>query len=211
MMKLYTVPLAPNPMRVTLYCAEREALGCHFDIERVIVNTLKGAHKQPEHLQRNPWGTLPVLELPSGRFITESLSIIDYLEAAVEGPTLIPTDPEGMALARNLERVVEMRITFDLAWYVHAQKSPLGLTPDPAKAAELASRIQPGFDYVEGELSDGRAFLGGDAPGVADCTLAAFLQFMRYTETDLMGDRPALRAWDASYRERDHVRSLFLL
>lgn len=74
MMKLYTVPLAPNPMRVTLYCAEREALGCHFDIEQVIVNTLKGAHKQPEHLQRNPWGTLPVLELPSGRFITESLS-----------------------------------------------------------------------------------------------------------------------------------------
>ena len=26
-MKLYTVPLAPNPMRVTLYLAEREALG----------------------------------------------------------------------------------------------------------------------------------------------------------------------------------------
>ncbi|MBT3459777.1 MAG: glutathione S-transferase family protein, partial [Halieaceae bacterium] len=39
-MKLYTVPLAPNPMRVTLYIAEREARGCEFDIERIIVNTL---------------------------------------------------------------------------------------------------------------------------------------------------------------------------
>ena len=34
---------------------------------------------------------------------------------------------------------------------------------------------------------------------------------MRYTETDLLGERPALRAWDIAYRERDHVRSLFLL
>ena len=87
-MKLYTVPLAPNPMRVTLYIAEREARGCEFDIERIIVNTLKGRHREPEHLARNSWGTLPVLELNSGQFITESLSIIDYLEDAVAGPCL---------------------------------------------------------------------------------------------------------------------------
>ena len=123
-MKLYTVPLAPNPMRVTLYLAEREALGCAFDIERIIVNTLKGKHREEAHLARNPWGTLPVLELASGTFITESLSIIDYLEAAVPGPRLLPDDPEAMAVARNIERTVEVRITFDLAWYVHCQKSP---------------------------------------------------------------------------------------
>ncbi|MCH1492913.1 MAG: glutathione S-transferase family protein, partial [Luminiphilus sp.] len=172
-MKLYTVPLAPNPMRVTLYMAEREALGCHFDVEKVVINTLKGKHREPEHLARNPWGTLPVLELDSGGFITESLSIIDYLEAAVEGPRLVPEDPEAMALARNLERTVEMRITFDLGWYVHFQKSPLGLPQDPAKAAELAERMQPGFDWVNDLLSDGRPFISGDAPGLADCTLAA--------------------------------------
>jgi glutathione S-transferase len=210
-MKLYTVPLAPNPMRVTLYLAEREAMGCEIAIDRVIVNTLKGAHKQPEHLQRNPWGTLPVLELPSGRYITESLSIIDYLEAVISGPRLVPDEPEAMGLARNLERVVEMRITFDLGWYVHFQKSPLGLPANPDRAAELAGRIQPGFDFVERHLTQGGPYLGGSNPGVADCTLAAFLQFMRYTDTDLLGDRPALRAWDNAYRARDHVRSLFLL
>lgn len=210
-MKLYTVPLAPNPMRVTLYMAEREALGCHFDVEKVVINTLKGKHKEPEHLARNPWGTLPVLELDSGSFITESLSIIDYLEAAVEGPRLVPEDPEAMALARNLERTVEMRITFDLGWYVHFQKSPLGLPQDPAKAAELAERIQPGFDWVNDLLSDGRPFISGDAPGLADCTLAAFLQFMRFTETDLLGARDALRRWDESYRARPTVNKLFMV
>ena len=46
MMKLYTVPLAPNPMRVTLYCAEREALGCHFDIEQVIVTNNRNTFRE---------------------------------------------------------------------------------------------------------------------------------------------------------------------
>ena len=81
-MKLYTVPLAPNPMRVTLYLAERAALGMEIQLENVIVNTLKGQHREPEHLARNPFGTLPVLELDSGEYLTESLSIIDYLESA---------------------------------------------------------------------------------------------------------------------------------
>lgn len=210
-MKLYTVPLAPNPMRVTLYLAEREALGCAFDIERIIVNTLKGKHREEAHLARNPWGTLPVLELASGTFITESLSIIDYLEAAVPGPRLLADAPEAMAVARNIERTVEVRITFDLAWYVHCQKSPLGLPPEPERAAELAQRIQPGFDWVNTLLADGRPFLSGQAPSTADCTLAAFLQFMRFTDTDLLGNRTELRRWDEAYRSRDTVRDLFMM
>lgn len=210
-MKLYTVPLAPNPMRVTLYIAEREALGCTVDIERVIVNTLKGRHREEAHLARNPWGTLPVLELESGAFITESLSIIEYLEAIVAGPGLLPEDPEGMAVARNIERTVEMRIALDLGRYVHCQKSPLGLPQDPVRAAELAERIQPGFDWVNKLLGDGRPFLSGQAPGLADCTLAAFLQFMRFTETDLLGSRELLRRWDKSYRYREAVSDLFMV
>jgi glutathione S-transferase len=64
-------------MRVTLYLAEREALGAVIPIDTVVINTLKGQHREPEHLARNVFGTLPVLELDSGTFITESLSIID--------------------------------------------------------------------------------------------------------------------------------------
>jgi len=46
---------------------------------------------------------------------------------------------------------------------------------------------------------------------VSDCTLGAFLQFMRFSETDLIGERKALREWDQSYRERDAVKSLFMV
>ena len=210
-MKLYTVPLAPNPMRVTLYIAERKALGCDLDIEPITVNTLIGRHREPEHLARNSWGTLPVLELNSGRFITESLVIIEYLESAIPGPSLLPSEPEEQAVARNSERIIEMRIALPMGQYVHCQKSPLGLPPDPEKAQALAQQIQPGFDYVEQLLQDGRQFLEGAKPGVSDCTLGAFLQFMRFTETDLVGERQALRQWDERYRGRDAVKTLFMV
>lgn len=210
-MKLYTVPLAPNPMRVTLYLAEREALGAVIPIDTVVINTLKGQHREPEHLARNVFGTLPVLELDSGTFITESLSIIDYFEAAYPQHRLLPEDPEAAALARNIERTLEMRVTYDLAWWVHFTKSPIDYAPDPQKASELATRMQPGLDYAEQLLSDDRAFLTGSQPGIADCTLAAFFQFMRYAAADLLGERNRLRAWDLRYRSRSEVEHLFLL
>ena len=184
-MKLYTVPLAPNPMRVTLYIAEREALGCEFDIERIVVNTLKGRHREPEHLARNPWGTLPVLELDSGQFITESLVIIDYLEGAVSGPGLLPEQAEHRALSRNLERIIELRIAQDMGQYVHCQKSPLGLPQDLPKAQALAQRMQLGFDYIETLLQDGRQFLEGPSPGVSDCSLGAFFSLCDFPRPTL--------------------------
>lgn len=81
-MKLYMVPLAPNPVKVMLYMAEREAMGVAFGIENVVINTHKGLHKAPEHLARNPFGALPVLALDGGVYIRESRAIIDYLEDA---------------------------------------------------------------------------------------------------------------------------------
>ena len=80
MMKLYGVPAAPNPTKVMLYVAEREARGSDLNIEHVRVNTLKGEQNQPEHLARNAFGAVPTLELEDGRFIVESLSIIYFLE-----------------------------------------------------------------------------------------------------------------------------------
>ena len=42
-----------------LYIAERESAGSVLPVEQIVVNTLKGRHREPEHLARNPFGTLP--------------------------------------------------------------------------------------------------------------------------------------------------------
>ena len=174
------------------------------------MNTLKGQHRESEHLARNPFGTLPVLELDSGEYLTESLSIIDYLESAFPEHRLLPSDPVAAALARNIERTVEMRVTFDLAWWVHFTKSPIDYEPDPVRAADLLTKMQAGLDYAEALLRDSRAFLTVTSHALRIARWRLF-QFMRYTGEDLIGQRAALRAWDQHYRARPEVQGLFLM
>ena len=201
-MKLYMVPAAPNPTKVLLYLAEREALGAALGVETVLVNTLKGEQRAPAHLARNPFGTLPVLELDDGSFLLESLAIIHYLEARFPGKGLLGEGAEARARALDLERVVELRLAMPLGRYVHAVKSPIGYPANPALAKEIEESLPPVRDYLEGLLADGREMLGGEAVGLADCTLQAALQFLRFGKIELPGDWPGVMAWDARYRAR---------
>ncbi len=201
-MKLYKVALAPNPTKVMLYIAEREELGTHMDIEQITVNTVKRENREPEHLARNPFGTLPVLELDDGTYLVESLAIIHYLEDKFPDGALITGTPEEKGKVRDVERIIDLRIAGPMGGYGHATKSPLGLPPDPEKAAQLKESMQTPLNYLEDLLSDGRPLFLGDNVSIADCTMQASLQFMRFIETDLFGERPLLRAWDERYRAR---------
>ncbi len=207
-MKLYMVPLAPNPTKVMLYIAEREELGLDMGIEQIVVNTVKGRHREPEHMARNPFGTLPVLELDDGSYIVESLAIIEYLEDLHPEGGLLAGTPRERATARDVERICDLRIGGPMGRYAHATKSPLGYPADPELAAEMEKSLQAPLDFLEGLLGDGRPLLLGDRVGVADGTLAASLQFLRFIEADLFGDRPLLRAWDARYRERPAAQNV---
>lgn len=201
-MKLYMVPLAPNPTKVMLYIAERAELGVDMGIEQIVVNTVKGRHKEPEHLARNPFGTVPTLELDDGSFIVESLAIIHYLERKFPEHTVLQGSAERIGHDIDLERVVDVRLAGPMGAYGHAVNSPLGYPRDDARAQQLEKQMQAPLDYLEDVLADGRPLLCGEDVSVADCTLQASLQFVRYVEADVFGDRPGLRAWDQRYRER---------
>ena len=63
-MKLYT-GMGPNPRVVTIAVAETGA-----DVELVAVDVIAGESRGAEHLQRNPSGQLPTLELDDGSCIS---------------------------------------------------------------------------------------------------------------------------------------------
>ena len=173
-----------------------------MDITQVVVNTVKGRHKEPEHLARNPFGTVPTLELDDGSYLLESLAIIEYLEDKFPQDRLLAGTPEQRGRARDVERIVDLRLAGPMGVYGHAVNSPLGYPKDEAKAAQMEANMQPPLDYLENLLSDQRPLLLGDRVSIADCTLQASLQFMRYVEADIFGNRPLLRAWDKRYRGR---------
>ena len=208
MMKLYGVPAAPNPTKVMLYVAEREARGSDLNIEHVRVNTLKGEQNQPEHLARNVFGAVPTLELQDGRFIVESLSIIYFLEDLFPDNRLQSDDPVARGLARDMERTIELRFANNLGRYVHAVNSPLGLPKDPKVAGEIEASMPKALTYIENILSDGRPLLGGEEVSVADCTLQSALQFARFGKVDVIADYPGICAWNERYCQRPAAKSV---
>jgi glutathione S-transferase len=208
--RLYWFPIAPNPTRVRLYLAEKAAGGAAIGLEQQLVDLRAGEQKRPEHLARNPLGKLPVLELPDGSFLTESLAIVEYLEELHPEPPLIGRSPEARARVREVERIAELAVLQPIARIIHATKSPLGLPPAPEVAAQARAALPDGLAVLEARLADGRPFLAGGSVSIADCTLAAGFQFARFAGVELPGGLPRLMRWDQGYRERAPARSVLV-
>ena len=209
-MKLYFFPVAPNPTKVRLYLAEKRARGCEIKIEEIAVNLPGGEHKKPEHLARNPFGQVPVLELDDGRFLFESLPIIDYLEELHPEPSIWGGDPGARAMARQIERVADLGVLLGVGGVVHATDSPVGYKADPVVAQYHRDRVAPKLAYLDQILEDGRRFMTGDSPSVADCTLASALQFGRFREMDFSEGHTRIQKWQADYHLRPEVASIFV-
>ena len=82
--------------------------GIPFDA--IPVGLLDGESESDPHLSRNPAGFVPVLEVSPGRFLTESLAILQYLEKTHPDPALLPRDPWLLAKAWALSEVINAGI-----------------------------------------------------------------------------------------------------
>ena len=66
------------------------------DFEQVPLNVLAGDPKKPEHLQRHPFGKVPVLD-HDGMRILETSAIVRYLNDVLPGKSLVPSTPKDRA------------------------------------------------------------------------------------------------------------------
>ncbi len=165
--------------------------------ERAVVNFREDAQRSAEYLRLNPHGLVPALEI-DGKVLTQSLAIIDYLDATRDGPKLIPSDPGdradilslSLAIACDIHPVDNLRVLARLReqhgadearindWYRHWVG--LGLS---ALEAQLKPR---GIDrFVAGE------------PGLFEICLVPQIYNARRYEVD-MSLYPTLSAIDAA-------------
>ncbi len=207
-MKLYVFPIAPNPTKVRLYLAEKADAGTEIAIEEVPVSLPAGEHRSAEHEARNPMKRLPVLELDDGTHLVESLAIIEYLEELHPEPPLFGATPVERARVRGLERLADIGVLIGVARVVHSTNSPLGLPPNPAVAAQAREALLEPLGVLDAALSDGRPFVAGDRPTVADCTLQAAFQFARFGAVEIPPRFEHLARWDHAYRERPCVQKV---
>ncbi|HSP99267.1 MAG TPA: glutathione S-transferase family protein [Candidatus Dormibacteraeota bacterium] len=209
-MKLYVFAIAPNPTRVRLYLSEKAAGGAVIELRQILVNLPAGEQRQPGHLARNPFGKVPVLEFDDGSHLIESLAIIEYLEECHPDPPMIGRTPLERARVREAERIAELGVLLPVARIIHATNSPLGLPPNPGVAESARAMLPDALRVLDDWMADGRPFVAGAAPSIADCTLAAAFQFARFGGVEIDAGHTNLMRWDAAYRARPAAQAVLV-
>ncbi len=138
----------------------------------VSVDLLAAAHKTPEHMARNPQGKVPVLDI-DGLVLTQSLSIIEYLNETRPEARFLPADPPGRQRVRALSDAIAMDIhpICNTGTINHVMELTGG--GNDVRVAWMKKFIGEGLAAFE-EMLDNPAtgkFCHGDSPTMADICL----------------------------------------
>ena len=149
------------------------------------INTslLDGDQKAPDYVARNPQGFVPMLCI-DGHDLTQSLAIIDYLDAKYDEPPMVSSDPaerartlaQALAIAADIHPVNNLRILKYL-------KNELG--HDQAVTDNWYRHwIEEGFVALEAMAPEAGMF-GGEKPNLADVCLVPQIYNARRFDLDL--------------------------
>jgi len=205
-MKLYSYGTAPNPRKVKIFLAEK---GAEYDL--VELDMMKGEHKTPEFLAKNPSGKLPVLELDDGRHLSESIAICRYLEAIMPEPNLFGEDAFelGHIEMRNRQMETELWSQIGVSWVNGPVVAKMGIYKSIPEAKAISDEnVHKYYQRLDGEFAKSE-YVAGPRFTVADITLLTGVDFAR----TLVGLKPDnelknLWRWHKLVSERDSVDTI---
>ena len=168
--------------------------------ETVDTSLLDGAQMAPDYVARNPQGFVPMLSI-DGHDLTQSLAIIDYLDAQYPEPSMVSREPlerattlaQAMVVAADIHPVNNLRILKYL-------KNELG---QDQEAVDRWYRhwIAEGFAALEAMAPESGLF-GGNRPNLADICLVPQIYNARRFATALSAF-PRLVRIDAACNEME--------
>src|SRR5262249_10604084 len=204
-MKLYD-SIGPNPRIVRIFMAEK---GIEMPRQNV---ELRGREKrQAAHLERNPHGQMPTLELDDGRFVSEITAICEYLEEKHPAPPMIGATAEERAECRMWTRRLDLNIAEPLATgypYGEALKFfekriPFAPQASPGPNKDAATPLQ----WLNGQMDDKREYICGKRFTLADILLYCWLEFGNQVGQPLDQGNGNIVAWLARVGARPSVKA----
>lgn len=176
-MKLYYMPGACSlASHIVLHW-----LGRPHDTQRLSREELK----QPAYLKINPQGAVPALQLDDGTVLTQNVSVLEYLAEQDAGKALLG---DGSSAQRAETRRWLGVVNADL----HKAFKPIfgaeKMVKDPASQEELRQgaigTIVDIYGLIDKRL-EGRSYLVGEKPTVADAYLYVVTRWTRAKKIDL--------------------------
>ncbi|MBM0740328.1 glutathione S-transferase family protein [Phormidium sp. CLA17] len=191
MLKFYYNPFSGNVRRVWVMLLEK-----HIPFESILVN-LDDDQFGNDFTAVNPLQRIPAI-VDNGFRVIESLAILDYLEAKYPTPSLMPSEPENIAIVR----MVEMLAVSELQPSLLALTRPLvGLEVDNQKLDAAKERVISVMQFYENLLGRHSYFVGEDIT-LADIvagTLVPLLTMFGFS----LDAYPRLKAWSDQLAMRE--------
>ncbi len=168
--------IGPNPQAVRMFMAERGIEMPKEDIDIVKA----GENRQGPHLQKNPAGQSPCLELDDGSYLSEITAICEYLDEKYPGQSLIGSTPEQRAETRMWVRRIDLNIMEPMANGFRFSEG-LKMFQDrircmPQAADDLKATAADWVAKMDGFLA-GKQFVCGNRMTLADILLFVWLNF----------------------------------
>jgi glutathione S-transferase len=202
-MLLYQDPRAPNPRRVRIFLAEK-----HVAYDTIEISILDKANETPEFRKKNPISLLPVLEMPDGRILRESIAICRYIEELHPEPNLFGHDAWERAQIEQWNRHAELEVFWSIREvFRNTHAFWAGRIKQSAEYGEIMRELTgERLDWLDRELA-GRQYIAGDRFTVADITALVAIDFGRVVNIRLDPAKHAnLAGWHARVSARESVK-----
>lgn len=173
-MKFYN-SMGPNPQVVRMFMAEK---GISLDTQEV--DLMAGENRQEAHMERNPSGQMPALELDDGSFISEISVICEYLEEKNPGSPLFGSTPEERAETRMWTRKIDLNICEPMGTGFRAGEGfPLFKDRIPVFEETSAPMKKVAAHYLNwlNDQMAGKDYICGDRFSYADIHLYCWVAF----------------------------------
>lgn len=164
---------------------------------------------EPAHRALHPWGRIPVLLLDSGPLF-ETTAILRWIDTALAGPALMPTDVLAAARAEQwisaINCYLDRHFIRDVA-VPGLQAKRRGETFTPS--AEALAAVEHDLDVFAAALGTG-PFLGGASPILPDLLLAPIVNYVALGEATrpMLYMRPALTGFLAAVHARPSAEGI---
>ena len=150
---------------------------------RVPISLLDNGQRAPDYVARNPQGFVPMLSI-HGHDLTQSLAIIDYLDAQYPDPAMVSSNPadraktlaQALIIAADIHPIDNLRVLRYL-------KEQMGQSQE-AVDQYYRHWIIEGFTALEAMAPEDGVF-GGDLPNLADVCLVPQMANARRVDTPL--------------------------
>ncbi len=182
-MKLYHFPLSGHAHRARLFFSLIDA-----EVDIIDLDLAAGEHKQPDYLQLNRFGQVPVL-VDGDTVIADSNAILVYAAKKYGRTDWLPETPAEAAAVQRWLSVAAGQVAFGPAAARLITVFGADFEPD-----EVIARAHAVLTVIDAELEGYDWIAGGQKPSVADVALYSYIARAPEGNVDLSG-YPEATAW----------------